>query len=78
MNIFGDNLKQKIEAAMTNAIADGALPEAALPAFIIERPADKKNGDFSTNAAMAPRITGCNTAAAFSSARMSRKMLFMS
>lgn len=46
-------LKQKIEEAMRSAIAAGDLPEATLPAFIIERPADKKNGDFSTNAAMA-------------------------
>lgn len=46
-------LKSKIETAMRSAIAAGDLPEAELPAFIIERPADKKNGDFSTNAAMA-------------------------
>ncbi len=46
-------LKSKIETAMHSAIAAGDLPEAELPAFIIERPADKKNGDFSTNAAMA-------------------------
>ena len=48
-----ETLKQKIEAAMRSAVAAGDLPEAELPAFIIERPADKKNGDFSTNAAMA-------------------------
>ena len=27
------------------AMADGALPEAELPAFIVEIPADTKNGD---------------------------------
>jgi len=48
-----DTLKLKITEAMQAAIAAGALPEAALPEFIIEKPADKKNGDFSTNAAMA-------------------------
>ena len=46
-------LKLKITEAIAGAIADGALPEAEVPEFIIERPADKKNGDFSTNAAMA-------------------------
>lgn len=46
-------LKTKILAAIDSATASGALPEAELPAFIIEKPADKKNGDFSTNIAMA-------------------------
>ena len=48
-----EGLKTSVAAAMTQAIADGALPEAALPDFIIEIPADNKNGDFATNAAMA-------------------------
>ena len=46
-------LKEKIIAAINNAAAKGELPEAELPSFIIEKPADKKNGDFSTNVAMA-------------------------
>ncbi len=46
-------LREAVTAAMRKAIADGALPEAALPEFIIEIPADTKNGDFATNAAMA-------------------------
>lgn len=56
MNIYAQavgQLKQAVTAAMNKAIQDGALPEAALPAFIIEIPADSKNGDFATNAAMA-------------------------
>ena len=48
-----DILKNKITEAIQSAIEKGELPEAELPAFIIEKPADKKNGDFSTNAAMA-------------------------
>ena len=39
--------------AVKAAIADGALPEAALPDFIVEIPADVKNGDIASNAAMA-------------------------
>lgn len=35
------------------AIADGTLPEAALPDFIVEIPADVKNGDIASNVAMA-------------------------
>ena len=46
-------LEAKIKAAVAAAMANGDLPEAELPDFIIEKPADKKNGDFSTNIAMA-------------------------
>ena len=35
------------------AVADGSLPEAPLPEFIVEIPADVKNGDIASNAAMA-------------------------
>ena len=41
-----------IEAA-GRAVADGELPEAPLSDFIIEVPANKDNGDYSSNAAMA-------------------------
>ena len=46
-------LKDAVTAAMNKAIEQGELPKADLPAFIIEIPADNKNGDFATNAAMA-------------------------
>ena len=46
-------LKEAVASAMRQAIEAGELPEAALPEFIIEIPADSKNGDFATNAAMA-------------------------
>lgn len=39
-------------AAMA-AMADGSLPEAELPGFIVEIPADPKNGDVASNLAMA-------------------------
>ena len=35
------------------AMADGTLAEAELPAFIVEIPADTKNGDIASNLAMA-------------------------
>lgn len=35
------------------AMADGTLPEAELPEFIVEIPADVKNGDVASNLAMA-------------------------
>ncbi len=46
-------LKEAVTAAMNKAIEKGELPQAALPDFIIEIPADSKNGDYATNAAMA-------------------------
>ena len=46
-------LKQKIIDAVSSAVASGDLPEADMPEFIIEKPSDKKNGDFSSNIAMA-------------------------
>ncbi|MBQ7203796.1 MAG: arginine--tRNA ligase [Eubacterium sp.] len=48
-----NELKNKITEAVNTAIKNGDLPEAELPQFIIEKPSDKKNGDFSTNIAMA-------------------------
>ncbi len=46
-------LQQAVTNAMLAAMDSGALPQAELPAFIVEIPADNKNGDFATNAAMA-------------------------
>lgn len=48
-----DTLNEKIIKAVETAIESGKLPQGELPQFIIEKPADKKNGDFSTNIAMA-------------------------
>ena len=44
-----DLLTRAAQAAM----ADGTLPEAELPGFIVEIPADPKNGDVASNLAMA-------------------------
>ena len=46
-------IKEAVVAAINTAIKKGELPEGELPEFIIEKPSDKKNGDFSTNVAMA-------------------------
>ena len=48
-----DKLSAAISAAFEKSISAGTLPEAEIPAFNIEVPADRANGDFSTNAAMA-------------------------
>ena len=48
-----DKLNEIIIAAVRSATAKGELPESDMPSFIIEKPSDKKNGDFSTNIAMA-------------------------
>ena len=46
-------LRTAIEAAMRAAIEDGSLPQADLPAFTLEVPADRSHGDWACNAAMA-------------------------
>lgn len=46
-------LYDAIKGAIGRAVESGALPEAELPAFIVETPADTSHGDFATNAAMA-------------------------
>lgn len=48
-----EELKERIVAAVNAAVANGELPQADMPDFIIEKPQDKKNGDFSSNIAMA-------------------------
>lgn len=48
-----NKLNEAIAIAVEKATQSGDLPEAEMPKFIIEKPADKKNGDFSSNIAMA-------------------------
>ncbi|MGN0516433.1 arginine--tRNA ligase [Eubacterium sp.] len=48
-----NKLYDAIVNAVNTATGNGDLPEAEMPKFIIEKPADKKNGDFSSNIAMA-------------------------
>lgn len=47
------SLKSAITNAINKAIENGELPQAEIPEFIIETPADTTHGDFATNAAMA-------------------------
>ena len=46
-------LRTAIMEAAGRAVADGEFPEAPLTDFIIEVPANKENGDYSSNCAMA-------------------------
>lgn len=48
-----DEARALLEKAARRAIEAGALPAAELPAFIVEIPADVKNGDVASNLAMA-------------------------
>ena len=48
-----DAARNLLVQAANAAVADGSLPEAALPDFIVEIPADVKNGDVASNIAMA-------------------------
>ncbi|MGN0559028.1 MAG: arginine--tRNA ligase [Acutalibacteraceae bacterium] len=47
-----NQLENAVTDAIKKAIENGALPQAEIPQFIIETPADRKNGDLATNAAM--------------------------
>ena len=47
------DIREKILEAAGRAMADGVLPTVPTGDFIVEVPADRKNGDFSSNAAMA-------------------------
>lgn len=48
----GDQLREKVGAALRALFEEGTLPQAELPAFAVEIPADKAHGDFACNAAM--------------------------
>lgn len=48
-----NEIRTAIIEAAGRAVADGEFPEIALSDFIIEVPANKENGDYSSNAAMA-------------------------
>ena len=48
-----DTARELLTGALNAAVVDGSLPEAPLPEFIVEIPADVKNGDIASNAAMA-------------------------
>ncbi|MDD5796850.1 MAG: arginine--tRNA ligase [Oscillospiraceae bacterium] len=48
-----EQLETVIKSAIEKAIEKGQLPNAELPKFIIETPADRTHGDLATNAAMA-------------------------
>lgn len=48
-----NELKIIIENAVNKAMASGDLPQAEIPQFNIEKPANRDNGDYSTNVAMA-------------------------
>ncbi len=52
VNEAKEQIREIIMAAMGRAIADEALPTAAVPAFVIEIPADTSHGDFASNVAM--------------------------
>ena len=41
-------LRQAVLDAMGKAVADGALPPEPIPAFTVEVPADRANGDYAT------------------------------
>jgi len=57
MSICADNFRTEvnevIDRAFKAAIADGALPDAALPDYLVERPGDSAHGELATNAALA-------------------------
>ena len=53
INKTEQDLRRRIEESINKAIANGTLPQGEIGSFNIEVPADRANGDYSTNAAMA-------------------------
>lgn len=53
VNIAEEQLKNSISDAVSSAIKASELCDAEIGNYIVEVPADRKNGDFSTNVAMA-------------------------
>jgi len=53
VNVAEQQLKDAVINASAKAVSINALPDAPLCDFIVEVPADRANGDFSANAAMA-------------------------
>ena len=47
-----EQVKEVLLGAIGRCVASGTLPAEPIPAFSVETPADPKNGDFATNAAM--------------------------
>ena len=47
-----ESIKDIIVSAAKKAIANGSLPEAELPNFNVEVPADRAHGGFAVNAAL--------------------------
>lgn len=46
-------LREAVNAALRQAVGAGELPDALLPEFVLEVPADRAHGDWACNAAMA-------------------------
>ena len=52
VSIAKEQVFTAVRSAMEKAMAAGSLMTAEIPAFTVERPADRTHGDFATNAAM--------------------------
>ena len=52
VSIAKEQVFTAVRSAMEKAMAAGTLMTAEIPAFTVERPADRSHGDFATNAAM--------------------------
>lgn len=52
VSIAREQVSTAVRSALEKAVAAGTLVQAEIPAFSVERPADRTHGDFATNAAM--------------------------
>ncbi len=52
VSIAKEQVYDAVQKAIKKAIESGALMNAEIPTFTVERPADRSHGDFATNAAM--------------------------
>ena len=52
VSIAREQVSAAVRSALEKAMDAGTLAKAEIPAFTVERPADRTHGDFATNAAM--------------------------
>jgi len=51
-SLMKDTIRQLIQQALSQLVAEGVLPQGLTPAIQVENAKDKKNGDFASNIAM--------------------------
>jgi arginyl-tRNA synthetase len=52
VNVVENQIRESVSSAIAAAIKSGSLPQAEIPEFTVEIPADRSHGDYAVNAAL--------------------------